>query len=263
LYRDVVIAPTGLDVSTFRFGTPGAYAHIRAHVGSDTDRGTYTVGVYTTHVAYHVQHAGHPVAFTTASDAVARAIHEIDSQRSPNTGTEPAPMRYAHRYAYLPGDPRYAQAWPQILTDTATIIEHVRRAGIVIAGPAGYRRPILDQLDGIGCNGDATTDLDADPFTVLAPLPTSRAPVTSAVCRTGRKPYDLAVTSILLRCHQLVPAVFAIDSDGGWDTDWLIGPQPTRAGATLSARELIGQLFEPYPQASPFVDITEFLTRRR
>jgi len=172
-------------------------------------------------------------------------------------------MRYAHRYAYLPADPAWAQAWPQILADARTVIDAVRRAGIVIAGPDGYRRPVLDVLDGVGCNGDATTDLDADPFTLLAPLPTSRAPVASAACRTGRKPYDLAVTAILLRCVQLVPEVFLIDSDGGWDTDWLIGPRGTSGRAVPSARELLGQLFDPAPTASPFRDITELLTRRR
>jgi hypothetical protein len=172
-------------------------------------------------------------------------------------------MRYIHRYAYLPADPAWVRAWPQILTDTRGIIEAVRRAGIVIAGPDGYRRPVLDLNEGIGCNGDATSDLDADPFTLLAPLPTSRAPVASAACRTGRKPYDLAVTTILLRCVQLLPEVFVLDSDGGWDTDWLLGPRPTSGHAILSARDLLGQLFDPMRTASPFRDITEFVTRRR
>jgi hypothetical protein len=177
-------------------------------------------------------------------------------------------MRYAHRYAYLPADPTWANAWPQILTDTPTIIDAVRRAGIVVAGPDGYRRAILDPIEGVGCNGDATTDLDADPFTLLAPtvlaaVPTSRAPVASAACRTGRKPYDLAVATILLRCVQLVPEVFVINSDGGWDTDWLLGPRTVSGRAALSARELHGQLFDPMPTASPFRDITEFVTRRR
>ena len=49
-FRDVTVSPPGVEVSTFRFGTPGAYAHI----GVD-DSGTYTVGVFATHVAYHVQ----------------------------------------------------------------------------------------------------------------------------------------------------------------------------------------------------------------
>jgi hypothetical protein len=172
-------------------------------------------------------------------------------------------MRYAHRYAYLPADPAWARVWPQILSDTRTIIEMVRRTGIVVAGPDGYRRPILDPVEGIGCNGDAISDLDGNPFALLAPLPTGRVPVASAACRTGRKPYDLAVTTILLHCVQLVPEVFVIDSDGGWDTDWLLGPRTASGRAVVSARELVGQLFDPVPPASPFCDITEFVTRRR
>jgi hypothetical protein len=173
-------------------------------------------------------------------------------------------MSYAHRYAYLPSDPRYARAWPQILTDTATIIEHVRRTGIVIAGPDGYRRPTLDPVDGVEFNGDATSDLDGAPFHLLAPLPAHPGtPTATASCTTGRKPYDLAVAVVLLRCVQVVPDVFVIDSDGGWDTDWLIGFRPRPGGATLSPRELVGHLFEPYPPPSPFTDITAFVTRPR
>jgi hypothetical protein len=71
-FRDVTVSPPGVEVSTFRFGTPGAYAHI----GVDGS-GTYTVGVFATHVAYHVQSAGHVVRFTTAPDAVRCALDEL------------------------------------------------------------------------------------------------------------------------------------------------------------------------------------------
>jgi len=71
-FRDVTISAPGVDVSTFGFGTPGAYAHI-----SVDDGDTYIVGVFATHVAYHVQSAGHLVHFTTAADAVQRAVDEL------------------------------------------------------------------------------------------------------------------------------------------------------------------------------------------
>src|SRR5262245_47287474 len=72
-FRDVTISPDGVDVPTFGFGTPGAYAHISVHDSGDT----YTVGVFATDVGYHVQSAGHVVAFTTAQDAVRCAVDEI------------------------------------------------------------------------------------------------------------------------------------------------------------------------------------------
>lgn len=72
-FRDVTIAPAGVDVSTFDFGTPGAYAHIRVDEGGDT----YTVGVVATDVAYNVQSAGHAAKFTTAVDAVRCAVDKI------------------------------------------------------------------------------------------------------------------------------------------------------------------------------------------
>jgi hypothetical protein len=75
-FRDVTISPDGLDVSTFTFGTAGAYAHISVHESGDT----YTVGVFATHVGYNVQSAGHVVAYITAADAVSCALGEIRGQ---------------------------------------------------------------------------------------------------------------------------------------------------------------------------------------
>ncbi len=72
-FRDVVIAPDGVDVATFTFGTPGAYADISVDSSGDT----YMVGVFSRDVGYNVQSAGYVVAFTTAGDAVRCAIGEI------------------------------------------------------------------------------------------------------------------------------------------------------------------------------------------
>ena len=122
---------------------------------------------------------------------------------------------YAHRYAYLPADPRWAQAWPQILDDARTIVEQVRRLGVVIAEPDGLRRAIFDPAFGVEFNGDATTDLAGDTFTVTAPMFIGSTVTAQAICRTGAKPYDLAVAALLPRYVQLVPDVLVLDSDGG------------------------------------------------
>ena len=158
-------------------------------------------------------------------------------------------MQYRHHWAYPPTHPRYRQEWPAILADTRRIIDRARAAGIVIAGPDGRRSPVIDPADGVGFNGDATTDLDGDPFTLLAPmrmLPAGKHPTASASCRTNRKPYDLAVASVLLRCHLLLPDLFGIGSDGRWDVEWASGqtPRPARPGPPLSARRLVADLFD-------------------
>jgi hypothetical protein len=165
---------------------------------------------------------------------------------------------YRHYWVYRPGDTDYRRLWSTILADTRTVIEHTRRAGIVIAGADGLRRPLLDLTEGIALNGDATTDLDGQPFTLQAPPDedSRRAHVVRGSCATGRKPYDLAVAAVLLRCQHLVPDAFALNSDGGWDTDWLLGPQPRTSLATISPRELVTRLFQYSPPACPFSDIT-------
>ena len=159
---------------------------------------------------------------------------------------------YTHYWVYLPSHPRYAQAWPTILADTRSIIEQVRHAGIVIAGPDGYRRPTLDPAEGIGFNGDATSDLDGAAFHLLAPLPAhlQAIPAAGSSCTTRRKPYDLAVTAVLLRCRLLLPDVFHVRSDGGWDVEWARGVT-TGTAPGIGARRLIADLFGDVADTDP------------
>lgn len=105
-----------------------------------------------------------------------------------------------HSWAYQPSHPAYRTAWPTIVDDARRIIDHVRRLGIVVAGPDGRSGPILDPASGIEFNGDATTDLAGDPFTLMAPLPDHPRglPTATAAVTTNRRPYDLAVTCALL-----------------------------------------------------------------
>jgi hypothetical protein len=156
---------------------------------------------------------------------------------------------YTHYSAYLPSHPHYIQAWPTILDNTRRIIAQVRHAGIVIAGPDGYRRPILDPADGIGFNEDATSDLDGAPFQLLAPLPAHPhgIPAAGASCTTRRKPYDLAVAAVLLRCRLLLPEVFWIRSDGAWEVEWARGASCAGGSAGIGARRLVADLFGEVP----------------
>lgn len=123
----------------------------------------------------------------------------------------------------------------------------------MIAGYDGWRRPTLHvEGHGIAFNGDASTDLDADAFTLTPPLPIAPQARAVNVCKTNRKPYDVAVAAVLLRCTVLLPDVFLIRSDGAWDAEWAHGAAQGNGPALPSARNLVGALFGPVPATSPF-----------
>ena len=162
-------------------------------------------------------------------------------------------MGYTHHWSIPLAHPDYAKAWPGIIDDTRRIIDAVRATGVVIAGPDGYRRPILDTTQGIAFNGDATTDLDYETFVIAPPVPADR-PRTFGFCKTGRRPYDLAVATVLLRCRLLLPEVFLIRSTGDWEREWAHGVTPSlpgAAGRALGARRLVADLFGAVPRTNP------------
>jgi hypothetical protein len=76
VFHDVTISPDGLDVSTFDFGTPGAYAYIRSH----ESRSHYYVGVFATRVGSYVQSGAHAEEFATADTAVKCALREVRAE---------------------------------------------------------------------------------------------------------------------------------------------------------------------------------------
>jgi hypothetical protein len=158
---------------------------------------------------------------------------------------------YTHYWSVPPGDPRYATVWPGLVEDIRRIVDAVRGIGVVVAGPDGYRRPVLDVSDGIAFNGDATADLDYETFILASPG--FGGPVRTEFCKTGRRPYDLAVAAVLLRCRLLLPGVFRIGSDGDWEREWLTGvaPDTAGAGAGIGARGLLTDLFGEVPHDNP------------
>ena len=163
-------------------------------------------------------------------------------------------MGYTHSWCVPVAHRDYLAGWPTIVEDTRRIIDAVRDHGIVIAGSDGWRRPTLDtDGHGIAFNGDASTDLDADTFRLTPPMPVM-APLQRPVsfCKTNRKPYDLAVAAVLLRCTLLLPDVFLIRSDGAWDGEWAHGAARGSGPAMPSARDIVGAVFGPVPTASPF-----------
>ncbi|WP_328469102.1 hypothetical protein OHA21_00890 [Actinoplanes sp. NBC_00393] len=165
-------------------------------------------------------------------------------------------MAYTHYWSVPVTHPEYRTAWPQLVGDTVRIIDAVRRHGIVIAGPRGLGRPVLDPACDIAFNGDATSDLDNDTFVLPAP-PDSNTTVWEAnFCKTSRKPYDAAVAAVLLRARLLMPEVFLLSSDGSWDRQWRIGARlPGSRSHAPATRALIAELFGPFPHTDPLAAV--------
>jgi len=131
---------------------------------------------------------------------------------------------------------------------------------MVIAGPDGLRRPSSTPAVGIEFNGDATSDLAGDTFTVTAPCsPTPPPPRRGCVGPVPNRTTWPA--ALLLRCVQLVPDVFALDSD---EAGTPLGHRPS---AGIRPDRLAAQpgrdAVRPVPEHQPFTDITQLLTHHR
>lgn len=70
-------------------------------------------------------------------------------------------------------------------------------------------------------------------------------------CKTNHRPYDRAVTAVLLRCHLLAPGAFTITSDGDWDQDWR---QARTIVETLFPTPGTGLSAEPSTATCPFTE---------
>ncbi|MEU4427689.1 hypothetical protein AB0F81_44295 [Actinoplanes sp. NPDC024001] len=166
-------------------------------------------------------------------------------------------MAYSHYWSVPLTHPDYRAAWPRLVADTARIIDAVRGHGIVIAGPHGFGRPLLNPACDLSFNGDATSDLDGDTFRLPAPPAAGDATIWEAnFCKTGRKPYDAAVAAVLLRARLLLPQVFLLSSDGHWNRQWRVGARlPGARRRAPATRALISTLFGPIPPGNPLTTV--------
>ncbi|KOC07412.1 hypothetical protein AFLA70_31g005050 [Aspergillus flavus AF70] len=111
----------------------------------------------------------------------------------------------------------WQSAWPPLVQDAGLIIHY---ANIPLTGPTEpdqaitERTPvILDEKNGIFLNG--VGDDGHEDFYI------SKIGNNFSFCKTGRRPYDLVVCTILLRAYVLAPSTFELSSDGDWDNDWV------------------------------------------
>jgi hypothetical protein len=163
----------------------------------------------------------------------------------------PRPGKCADNWAYRPTEHHWAAAWPTILADTARILTRTTDLGIMVGGPHGHGAPILDTHRGIAFNGTGGDHAQAlrlaAPHRNPYPSPCGIPAPATGLCQTGRRPYDVAVACVLLRCHLLLGDDFLLSTDGDWDLEWAIG---VRIGQP-SPRQLVGALFGPAPARSP------------
>jgi len=168
---------------------------------------------------------------------------------------ENRPVGYCHYYGYDLTNPQFDSVWPKIVEDTERIITRVRDAGIPI-GNTRAGNPRWAGVEVIAFDGGDSDDLGGPGPVIFRVVPPTywqqpRNGSISEVIKTARLPYDLAVTAVLLRCHMLLPAAFAIHSDGAWDEEWLYGATGPIPGG-LGARAVVAELFGDAPTACPF-----------
>jgi hypothetical protein len=185
---------------------------------------------------------------------------------------------YTHHFAYDYTHPSFRGAWPQMVSDANRIVMVCQQRGVGVAGWDGVGRPQIDStgiaLNGVGDESHESLNIE---LAESAWSPDDR--FIYSFCKTNRKPYDIVVTAILLRCHELAPESFAIASDGSWEYEWRFGsadasyrpshrldPAPTRWPGqsqripVASPRFLVRELF-PGPaelgRPSPFSNVIE------
>ncbi len=138
-------------------------------------------------------------------------------------------MGYSHYFAYDPTASSFVAAWPQMISDARLIAWFVQSSlDIPLANGEGDGEPELSDrrmwLNGPRLQGEAHEPFSIDPS---PPNLTGQDPECSrfahGFCKTARMPYDIAVASILLRCHHLAPDAFLVASDGDWRREWQHG----------------------------------------
>ncbi|KAJ5969797.1 hypothetical protein N7501_006045 [Penicillium viridicatum] len=119
-------------------------------------------------------------------------------------------MGYTHYYAIHGWEtPEWQKAWAQLIQDVPNIIKEAR---VPLSGPTEDEDKItpvvVDSEKGIDLNGVRG---NAHELFILC------KPGEWTFCKTARKPYDVVVTSILLRIWMLALKNLDLGSDGGYE----------------------------------------------
>jgi hypothetical protein len=105
--------------------------------------------------------------------------------------------------------------WNKVCQAAIRIIQHCQGTGIELLYDDRYNEPPLVDDEVIRFNGSDLNGEDLGHETFLL----DRYGSGYQFCKTARKPYDRAVSMILLAVMDHAPDVYNIRSDGGWDED--------------------------------------------
>jgi hypothetical protein len=113
---------------------------------------------------------------------------------------------YSH-YWRPPGKPAFSdQQWKELVAGAKKIVAKARKDGIQIAGPLGTGRAKFDGKV-IALNGKEPDGYES--FILARNLDEFGA------CKTGERPYDAVVVSILALAQKIAPELVNLSSDGG------------------------------------------------
>lgn len=101
-----------------------------------------------------------------------------------------------------------AAEWTELCREATCILVAAASKSISICGPEGNGSPEIT-TDDIALNGDETKGEDHESFILR------RKAESFTFCKTGRKPYDAVVVSVLAAAVKIAPDAIKASSDGG------------------------------------------------
>lgn len=159
-------------------------------------------------------------------------------------------MGYTHYFKQ--NKPVSDEQWNAFEKDAKVVIDHVQnKLGIVLI--SNDSNGVIINNERINLNGDESRDLDHETFFLEKDYKEFN------FCKTARKPYDLAVCSLLLLAHEHMNGHHDIGSDGNFD-EWqdamelnakLFGyayKLPTKIDSSDNVQKFENELSEQYPK---------------
>lgn len=114
----------------------------------------------------------------------------------------------------------------RVVNDVRAAIDKISRSGIIIAGPNGEGPPVLN-AEKIAFNGSYKDGENYETF-ILSRVTEKKIKDDCGpkrrfqFCKTGRKPYDLAVCATLIIAKHHLGKRIAVMSDGGMEpNEWM------------------------------------------